>query len=301
MRLNLRGKIFVYVALPVVLVLGGAQAFRVVQLYDEAKISTIDREQARITREARALNARLREVARIARDTAAFLELNPDIEKDRLFDIVKHNVKADRLVYGAAIAFAPDASSTGARFAPYAYRRSSDAIEVMDIGRDGYDYTSRRWQWWWRPIERGFAVWTDAYEDDGAGNTMMVTFSAPIRRDGVPVAVATVDVALPTLRALVFGAEAARSKMFVIGADLKMVFANNSADIGTPLATIAQRNGRADILELGNMDAARRTGTYGRARLGFDRAAVDLLRPGEFERLGSGPAGRRKHGISRGA
>jgi len=252
MHLNLRGKIFVYIALPVVLVFGGAQVWRVKQLYDAAAVSTIEREQTHIAREARALNARLREVARIARDTAAFLELNPDIDKDRLFEIVTRNVKADRLVYGAAIAFAPDASPTGMRFAPYAYRGSGDAIEVMDIGRDGYDYTARRWQWWWRPIERGFAVWTDAYEDDGAGNTMMVTFSAPIRRDGVPIAVATVDVALPTLRALVFDAEAARRKMFVIGADLRMVFADNSADIGTPLATIAQRNGRADLLELGN-------------------------------------------------
>jgi len=251
MRLSLRGKIFAYIALPVVLILGGAQALRVKQLSDEATESTIERARTRIVREARLLDSRLREVARIARDTASFLELHPELDKDRLFELVRVNVAADRLVYGAAIAFLPSASPTGGLFAPYAFRKSGTAIETMDIGRDGYDYTAARWQWWRRPLERGFGVWTDAYLDEGAGNVWMVTFSAPFRRDGIPVGVATVDVALPTLRALVFDAEAARRKLFVVGADMRMVFAHNSADIGTPLQTIAERDGRSEIVALG--------------------------------------------------
>jgi len=251
MRLNLRGKIFAYVALPVVLILGGAQAYRVKQLYDDATVTTIDREQTRIQREARALNDRLREVARIASDTATFLELNPDIGQARLLELLKRNVAADRLVYGSAVAFTPAASPTGGLFAPYAYRPKAQEIETMDIARDGYNYTTSRWQWWRRPFERGYAAWTDAYRDDGAGNVWMVTFSAPFRRDGIPAGVATVDVALPTLRARVFDAEAARRKMFVLGADERMVFAHDRTDIGVPLATIAQRAGRPDILEAG--------------------------------------------------
>jgi len=251
MHLNLRGKIFAYVALPVVLILGGVEAFRLQQLADEATASTIAREKTGVEREARALNAKLREVARIARDTATFLELHPDAEPQRLFDLVRRNVAADRLVYGAAIAFVPEASPTGGLFSPYAFRKSLDTIEAMDIGRDGYDYTAARWQWWQRPFERGYGVWTDAYLDEGAGNVWMVTFSAPFRRDGVPIGVATVDVELPTLRARVFDADAQRLKLFVIGADLRMVFAHDSADIGTPLQTIAERRGRPDMLALG--------------------------------------------------
>jgi sigma-B regulation protein RsbU (phosphoserine phosphatase) len=251
MHLNLRGKIFAYVALPVVLILGGVEALRLQQLADEATASTIDREETSVEREARALNAKLREVARIALDTANFLELHPDIEPPRLFDLVRRNVAADRLVYGAAIAFLPSASPTGGLFSPYAFRKSVDEIAVMDIGRDGYDYTAARWQWWQRPFERGYGVWTDAYLDEGAGNVWMVTFSAPFRRDGIPIGVATVDVELPTLRALLFNAEAQRRKLFVLGADLRMVFAHDSADIGTPLQTIAERSGRSDILALG--------------------------------------------------
>ena len=250
MHLNLAGKIFAYVALPVVLILGAAGAWRVKQLHDEAIQSTIAREQTRVQREARGLDARLREVARIAQDTANFLELHPEVEPKRLFDLVRRNVAADRLVYGAAIAFVPEASPTGGLFSPYAFRKSAQTIEVMDIARDGYDYTAARWQWWQRPFERGFGVWTDAYLDEGAGNIWMVTFSAPFRRDGIPIGVATVDVALPTLRALVFDAEAQRQKLFVLGADLRMVFAHNTADIGTPLQSIAQREGRADMVAL---------------------------------------------------
>jgi len=48
-----------------------------------------------------------------------------------------------------------------------------------------------------------------------------------------------------------FDAEAAQHQMFVIGADERMVFAHNSEDIGTPLADIARRLKRPDLLELG--------------------------------------------------
>jgi len=252
MQLNLRGKIFAYVALPVALILGGMEALRLQQLADEATDSTIARETKGVELEARALNARLREVARIATDTANFLELHPEIEPARLFDLVRRNVAADRLVYGAAIAFVPDASPTGALFSPYAFRTSGMAIETMDIARDGYDYTAGRWQWWRRPFKLGYGDWTDAYLDEGAGNTWMVTYAVPFKREGLPIGVATVDVALPTLRALVFGAsEENDRKLFVVGRDLSMLFAHNSADIGTPLKTIAERSGRPDMLRLG--------------------------------------------------
>jgi len=251
MRLNLRGKILAYVALPVVLILGGAELYRVLQLYDGLKQARIRDETERATREASELDARLREVARIAKDTAMFLELNPGIERARLFDLVRNNVRADPLVYGAAIAFSPSATPDGRRFAPYASRTADGGLRTMDIGSQGYDYTAPQWQWWHRPLERRGGAWTDAYLDEGAGNIMMATFSAPFPQQGVPLGVVTVDVALPNLRKQVFDVEAEQHKMFVIGADERMVFAHDSADIGTPLEAIAQKLGRPDILELG--------------------------------------------------
>jgi len=251
MRLNLRGKIFAYVALPVVLILGGAEVFRVKQLYDGATESTIEQEQVLAVSWAQELDARLREIARIAQDSAIFLELHPEIDPRTLFRLVRANVAADPLVYGAAIAFVPKASPTGGLFSPYAFRKSAAAIEVMDIGRDGYDYTAKQWQWWHRPLELGQGVWTDAYLDEGAGGIMMVTFSAPFRRAGIVAGVVTVDVGLPDLRKRVFRSAASEHKLFVIGADERMVFAHNSAEIGTPLSALATKLGRPDILELG--------------------------------------------------
>jgi sigma-B regulation protein RsbU (phosphoserine phosphatase) len=250
MRLNLRGKILAYVALPIVALLGVLQIWSAVR---DARTQIVVRERALVQREAAELDARLREVAQIAKHTANYLELNPGIDRTALFGLVRRNVAADegRLVYGAAIAFAPGVSSEGRLFAPYAFRGRGREPEVMDIAKDGYDYTLPQWQWWHRPFKAGHGLWTDVYEDTGAGNTKMVTFSAPFRRDGRVVGVATVDVQLPTLRERVIDAEAAQHKMFVIGADERMVFAHDSEDIGTPLAAIAQRLNRPDILELG--------------------------------------------------
>ncbi len=253
MHLNLRGKILAYIALPVVLILGGAEIVRVVQGYQAARDLVIERETEFAKREATELDARLREVARVAKDTAMFLEVNHDTDRERLRELVRRNVAADVLVYGAAIAFSPEASPTGDRFAPYAYRAGPDRIQTMDIARDAYDYMAPRWQWWQLPLRVRDAVWTDVYEDTGAGKIKMVTFSAPFRRGDSIAGVATVDVALPTLRELVFDDEASRHKMFIIGRDERMVFAHNSEDIGTPLEAIAKKLERPDILELGRM------------------------------------------------
>ena len=250
MRLNLRGKILAFVALPIVVLLGVLQIWSAVR---DARTEIIVRERALVQSEAAELDARLREVAQIAKHTANYLELNPGLDRTGLFDLVRRNVTADEggLVYGAAIAFAPDASPQGRLFAPYAFRGKAREPEVMDIAKDGYDYTSAEWQWWHRPLERGHGVWTDVYEDTGAGNTKMVTFSAPFRWNGRVAGVATVDVQLPTLREHVIDAEAAQHQMFVIGADERMVFTHNSEDIGTPLADVARRLERPDLLELG--------------------------------------------------
>ncbi len=250
MRLNLRGKILAFVALPIVVLLGALQIWSAVR---DARTEIVVRERALVQSEAAELDARLREVAQIAKHTANYLELNPNLDRTGLFDLVRRNVTADegRLVYGAAIAFAPGASPEGRLFAPYAFRGEGREPEVMDIGREAYDYTAPQWQWWHRPLERGHGTWTDVYDDTGAGNTKMVTFSAPFRWNGRVAGVATVDVQLSTLRERVIDAEAAQHKMFVIGADERMVFTHNSADIGTPLADIVRQLQRPDLLALG--------------------------------------------------
>jgi len=50
----------------------------------------------------------------------------------------------------------------------------------MVISREVYDwYADPRWTWFQAPKAQGKAVWSAPYFDEGAGNVLMTTYSAP--------------------------------------------------------------------------------------------------------------------------
>jgi sigma-B regulation protein RsbU (phosphoserine phosphatase) len=141
-----------------------------------------------------------REAAAIATTTAGFMEIRPDLAEGDIFAQLRANVRRNPVVYGAAMAFEPGTyKQDETLFCPYVYRRG-DTLEQMNIGREVYDwYFDTQWQWWHRPKATGRATWTDPYFDEGAGNVLMVTFSAPFERRGRFRGVTTVDIMLSAL------------------------------------------------------------------------------------------------------
>src|SRR5262249_33350371 len=125
-----------------------------------------------------------RSAAAIAEATAHFLETEPDLSERQLFDQLRANTLQNPLVYGAAIAFEPGTYKTDdSLYSPYVHR-AADGLVEMNITRDVYDwYRDPHWQWWHLPKERQKGAWTDPYFDEGAGNVLMVTYSAPFFRD----------------------------------------------------------------------------------------------------------------------
>lgn len=79
-------------------------------------------------------------------------------------------------IYGTAIAFEPEGEFGAARrYAPYFYR---DGAEIKSLQlEDAYDY--RVQDWYQIPRELGRAGWSEPYFDEGAGNTLMATYSVP--------------------------------------------------------------------------------------------------------------------------
>jgi response regulator RpfG family c-di-GMP phosphodiesterase len=142
-----------------------------------------------------------REAAAVATATARLVETAPDLSPEQLFKQLRANTELNPLVYGSAIAFEPGAFKDGdTLFCPYVYR-GPDGLAEMDITREVLDwYGDDKWQWWHLPKRTGAALWTDPYFDDGAGDALMVTWSAPFFRDGQFRGVATVDIRLSTLQ-----------------------------------------------------------------------------------------------------
>ena len=151
-------------------------------------------------------DAAFREAAAVATATARFIETAPDLTQEQLFTQLRANVELNPLVYGAAIAFEPGSfKAPDTLFCPYVYR-GPDGLVAMDITRDVLDwYGDDKWQWWHVPKRTGEMLWTDPYFDEGAGNALMVTWSAPFFQDGRFRGVATVDIRLATLQEQIGG------------------------------------------------------------------------------------------------
>jgi sigma-B regulation protein RsbU (phosphoserine phosphatase) len=98
-------------------------------------------------------------------------------------------------VYGSTVAFVPDATELG-YFAPYLCRTPT-GFRVTSLATAAYDYPA--WDWFRAPLARDRGAWGEPYFDKGGGNILMLTYSAPIRRQGKTLGVATVDISIQGL------------------------------------------------------------------------------------------------------
>lgn len=199
-RIPIRWKLIGAVVAPMVVIFGS------MMLYDYARLRNLASAQTRLRLSERAMlyadrfDGAFESIAQVARSTASMLTEGPMPDERQLDAIVRADIGQDPLIYGSCIAFQPDAFRPGLRlFAPYACR-DGDGLRTMDIGRDGYDYTDGRWEWYTAVQKSHEARWSEPYFDTGAGAAPMVTFSAPFFDGDTFRGVVTVDVRLEDLR-----------------------------------------------------------------------------------------------------
>lgn len=103
-------------------------------------------------------------------------------------------------IYGACMAWVPGRHPSGRSLqAPYCYR-DSQGFHFVQLGTAVYDYPSR--PWFRRAAESGKPGWSEAYLDEGGGEKLMLTYSAPfLGPTGKVEGVATADVTLDSLQA----------------------------------------------------------------------------------------------------
>ena len=173
--------------------------FALSRIYDFAVVSIQEQEQAELNLYAASIAAQFEGLARIADTTANLLGQEEEFLKDELYGLLYSNVAENPLVYGAAIAFTPFSFNADQRlFSPYVYGEGTDLTSI-DIGMDSYDYTNGDWEWYSGVLNSGEAHWTEPYFDEGAGNVLMTTYSAPFDRDNEFIGVATIDIRLDEL------------------------------------------------------------------------------------------------------
>lgn len=129
-------------------------------------------------------------------------------KREEIPQLVEQMVAGNPEIFGSAIAFEPRALDPDVTyFSPYCHRQLNGCMVHSLLGDASYQYFNM--DWYQIPRELNRPVWTEPYYDEGGGDIVMATFSAPFyrKRDGGDpfLGVATADISLSWLNNLVQG------------------------------------------------------------------------------------------------
>ncbi|MFP4471823.1 MAG: SpoIIE family protein phosphatase [Bacteroidales bacterium] len=98
--------------------------------------------------------------------------------QDAMIGILKQIIETNPEIYGVALAFEPYFIDAAQKYyMAYCYRKSRKS-ELVFPGSELYDYFTM--DWYQIPKELNRALWSEPYYDEGAGNTIMSTYSVPL-------------------------------------------------------------------------------------------------------------------------
>ena len=227
---TIRSRLIVFIIVPTlivyVLILGGTLAF----------LRSLSLDSVKNTMTRRALNYAgrfdgfLREATAVAETTAAALGLEEIPNEREILQLLRAGVAQRPFIYGACAAFEPGTiSAKDALYAPYVHRQG-DSLHEMNITRDVYDwYADPAWTWFQEPKTHNRTVWSAPYFDEGAGNILMTTCSAPFSHNGTFRGVATVDIDLTRLRETIGAYIVDDGDFVVLAANGHFVYAEQSS------------------------------------------------------------------------
>jgi PAS domain S-box-containing protein len=203
MRISIRNKIILFIAVPIILIFLGEIAYQLNFEHQQAMGEARDFLEAKAMYLTEVMNGHIRDIQQTAESTAFFIKSDADITLDEIYSFLQQNVENNPLIFGCAVAFEPYAFKKDRRlFCPYVYRGENDVLISMDIGKDGYDYLENPIEWYSNVRQSHQPQWTQPYYDEGAGNVFMCTFTTPIFLKNRFIGVTTIDIRLKGLEAL---------------------------------------------------------------------------------------------------
>jgi len=267
--MSIRGRMLFYFIVPALLIYLAISLINITLLHN----SSVQRVEQNMSERARhyadSLDGHLRQVAQVAKTTADIMNNVPSLTTDQLYEQLDSNTRQSNLIYGGAICYAPFRFDSDKRlFCPYVYRGpdtldqselSNASLQRMDIS-NGYDYTDPKWEWWSNVHESKEAIWTEPYFDEGAGNILMTTFSAPFYKDGQFRGVTTIDVALKPLHSFADIGITKKLKFTVLTQMGTVVYGPNSRQINKSFFDLAKSQKRNDMLELAKLSLSGKSG-----------------------------------------
>lgn len=127
---------------------------------------------------ARRIEQEFRAVSKVPTGLAEFLKILPPDDTDTLLKLVRSLVSENQEVFGSGAIFEPGAFIKDLNaYAPYFFR-SPEGLQLLQLASPTYDYFQKDYYHITKLLDR--PMWTDPYFDEGGGNALMVTYSAPL-------------------------------------------------------------------------------------------------------------------------
>jgi HD-GYP domain-containing protein (c-di-GMP phosphodiesterase class II) len=259
--LSIRSRLLLWIAAPTLAIYVGVLGLLMVDLRRQNRQEVMASMERAATDWAARFDGAFREVAAIGLATARFAEIHRGLDRAGIEALLRGNVSQSPTVYGSALAFEPGLMAPADElFCPYVFR-DGDALRAMNIGRDVYDwYADPAWTWYRDAKEAGAPVWSTPYFDEGAGGALMVTFSAPLERDGAHAGVATVDVLVETIRERIAAGIEGPIAFVVLSPDGRFVLSRRGEELGPTVFEATRSAGREDIAAVAERMVAGGTG-----------------------------------------
>jgi len=197
MKVTLSTRLITWVGIPAALVLGlvvwGASRRSFTRV--AAQTEELSRLMARSS--AAKIETELSRVQKIPEMIGRTLETGQFDSAAKVEDFLRQVVEKNPEIYGSCIAFKPNGFDPNVpAYAPYFYRGRKGPV-FEQLAKPDYNYF--QWDWYRLPRDDGRSMWTEPYFDEGGGETIMITYSAPFRRDELFWGIATIDIAISQL------------------------------------------------------------------------------------------------------
>jgi phosphoserine phosphatase RsbU/P len=121
----------------------------------------------------------LRSVEKVPNNIAYSLEQS-SYTREGLLNLIRTVVENNPEIYGSTVSFEPYFFDPASRyFGPY-YYKSEGTLKFVYLD-SAYDYF--KWDWYTLPKKLGRQIWTEPFYDEGGGNIIMSTYTAPFYRN----------------------------------------------------------------------------------------------------------------------
>ena len=198
MKGTLSTRLIVWVGVPAALLFALVVGYGTLRSYQQVAKNAERSSRALAQAHAAKLEVLLREAQKIPEMMAVQLEEGDFDTEEKLLRYMRGVVERNHArIYGSCVAFKPYGFSPEVNgYAPY-YYWANDDLHFEQLAKPEYNYF--QWDWYRRPRDAGRPVWSEPYFDDGGGQTLMITYSVPFKRDDLFHGIVTIDIALNDL------------------------------------------------------------------------------------------------------